>query len=718
MSSIKNFREKGKHLKILPKEETERVRVRRPPTEKEKRERSPRYYEEAVKKIENEAVFKVRGREYSIFILELEKDVSPSTLEKIVDSLHVEIILFLSPNQILAKCDKEAVIELRMRIESDKLPNLITKNVISIRKMDVSEKISNRLNEIILKEKKPGEPLEVLLLFMPKFTTKEFDELLGNLRSEEGIKNIIFKEYVRETWITATATVMASLLGNIADKTYIYQISEQLEIQGTDVLDMRDDINIEKKDSHDLPSACLLDTGVNEKLFGAHLLGSDSESDVRTWIDPDGHGTAVGSLIVWSESLFRGEKLTPCCNIYSYKMDPKRNFFTPILNAIQEFRNKTKIFNLSANFVNRNEYCAYLTNELDKFIQEQNVILVNSVGNIVGRNIMVGLNTWGYPEYLEKNVCFNPSDSRNIFSVGSFAYKDSSKSLAPKNQISPYCPKGKGIEIIDRRIKPDVFVKGGNLERNGNQIGMKRELAVPVMDHSGRRTYHVGTSFASPLVTSYLAELAYLYPEIENAETLKAILLSNCKIEKNGRTYRLKLEDTSTMFDSTRDLTLFSEGALPVGREYDPNLEQHLQINHLIRFFIPQEAISMKVFLVHSDNFQEGSFGNMYTYLKASIRKLGRSGRLGKKEFDPFFLNVDSPVQFFFKKFRRGYSTFWEIKIHAVSNNLPRSIERNVEIRYGIAIKILLDQRKWFINKRIRKNVADELKPYVRSIIR
>lgn len=711
-NTAENFEKKGKHLKIPFTEETDKLpKLKIPP--REERERSLRNYEETVRTIENEAIFRVQGRSYSIFILELEKDVYPSTLKDIIKNLHVEIILFLSPSQILVKCDKESLDELTMRIKSKKLPDLISKNIIRIRKMDASEKISDKLNEIMMTEKKP-ETLDVLLLFMPKFTVEEFNELLKNLRSEESIKNIISKEYVKETWIVATATVMIDLIKSIADKTFIYQISEQLQIQGEEISNPHDSIDIERKINQNLPNACLIDTGVNKELFNSYLLGSDSESNLTTWIDPEGHGTMVGSLLVWHESLFKGNgKLTPRCNIYSYKINPKSNFHQSILNGIQKFRSKTRIFNLSANYINRNKLFSYLTNELDIFIQEQNVILVNSVGNIAEGIIIVGLDKWGYPEYLERNVCFNPSDSKNIFSVGAFAYEDSDQSLALKNQISPYCPKGKDIKIADKRIKPDIFVKGGNLERNGNRILLKKELSVPVIDHNGRVTYNVGTSLASPIVASYLAELAYLYPEIENVETLKAILLSNSKIEEDNGTYRLKLENISTLFDSNNDLTFFSEGVLPVGKEYDCDLEKYLQISHRIRFFVPQEAYQMKIFLNHSDNFQLGNFENLYTYLKISVTKHGRAGKLNKNEFDTYFLNVDSPIQFFIKNLKRGYSTFWEIKIHAQSSNLPRNIEKNLQVRYGIAIKILLDQSKWFLNEKIRKNVVTELKPYI-----
>ena len=104
--SVENFRKNGNHLKIPIREETDKLPRKRTP-EGEERELSPRNYEETIRKIENEAVFNVQGHEYSIFILELEKDVYPSTLKEIIKNLHVEIILFLSPTQILVKCGKE-----------------------------------------------------------------------------------------------------------------------------------------------------------------------------------------------------------------------------------------------------------------------------------------------------------------------------------------------------------------------------------------------------------------------------------------------------------------------------------------------------------------------------------------------------------------------------------------------------------------------------------
>jgi hypothetical protein len=311
--------------------------------------------------------------------LELEKDIYPSDLKEIIEKLQVEIILFLSPTQILVKCDKESLDELVVKVKSRNLSDKIVKNVVGIRKMDSSEKISQKLNEIMLGEKKP-ETLDVLLLFMPKFTMEEFNELLENLGNEDSIRNIVSKEYVKETWIVATVTVMIDLLKSVADKTFIYQISEQLQIQEEENSDLHDNIDIERRINQGLPNACLIDTGVNERLFGSCLLGSDSEPDITAWIDPGGHGTMVGSLLVWHESLFQGNvRSTPKCGIYSYKINPGNDFFQSVLNGIRKFRNKTRIFNLSANFINRNQTFSYLTNELDKFIQEKNIILVNSV---------------------------------------------------------------------------------------------------------------------------------------------------------------------------------------------------------------------------------------------------------------------------------------------------------------------------------------------------
>jgi len=99
---------------------------------------------------------------------------------------------------------------------------------------------------------------------------------------------------------------------------------------------------------------------------------------------------------------------------------------------------------------------------IDFFLQKENVILVNSAGNIYSDSAYYQRKK--YPEYLTKNPVFCPAEGRNVFSVGAIAFG----SKAQKTNYSKQTRIGVHPIFINEEldkfeyIKPDIHTYGGD----------------------------------------------------------------------------------------------------------------------------------------------------------------------------------------------------------------------------------------------------------------
>src|SRR5699024_9455623 len=111
---------------------------------------------------------------------------------------------------------------------------------------------------------------------------------------------------------------------------------------------------------------------------------------------------------------------------------------------------------------------------LDKLTHQNDILFVNSVGNIDRFSIQHFHNKGTpYPEYLEAQNCriANPSQSSFAISVGSvnhLSFNDEDwKSIGDKDEIAPYSRIGTGIW---GHIKPDVVEYGGGMKVSKNGL--------------------------------------------------------------------------------------------------------------------------------------------------------------------------------------------------------------------------------------------------------
>ena len=140
------------------------------------------------------------------------------------------------------------------------------------------------------------------------------------------------------------------------------------------------------------------------------------------------------------------------------------------------------------------------------------VIICKSSGNC--KNFLSG-----FP----KSRIAKSGDSMRSLVVGSIAHSKSDTCIAEINYPSPFTRIGPGPANI---IKPDLVTFGGNA---GSKEGKLRQHGVSVINPNGVVATIIGTSFATPRVTSLLSELNFKIKENFNPTLLKALAIHSAK---------------------------------------------------------------------------------------------------------------------------------------------------------------------------------------------
>lgn len=154
----------------------------------------------------------------------------------------------------------------------------------------------------------------------------------------------------------------------------------------------------------DDPVVCVIDTGADPRTLGTALAECSHEDCFSDRIDMHGHGTQVSSVVIWGQDMFsEKDQVIGRCRIISHKFDrfgSVSSLYRAVYNAISKFSPHVRIFNLSSNISEPNPEVERLTTYLDWKIQKENVIMVNSVGNVPDWGIEKALPRLKYPEYL------------------------------------------------------------------------------------------------------------------------------------------------------------------------------------------------------------------------------------------------------------------------------------------------------------------------------
>jgi len=274
------------------------------------------------------------------------------------------------------------------------------------------------------------------------------------------------------------------------------------------------------------------------------------DTDVGDKVNSGGHGTRVAGAILFPRGvsglaspyklplLIRNLRVLNSNNKLLNPYPPK--LMEDIVNGNVDVR----IFNLSINSKApfRLKHMSTWAAMLDKLIYQQNVLFINSVGNIKREDIRYHIqNGTAYPNYLEFSNyrLANPAQSSFSIVVGSVNHiefdTDVIKTLGLKDEVSAYSRIGPGIWD---HIKPDVVEYGGGMQisKDGHALISNKDTSTELIraTNSGGPAYGkdcVGSSYAAPKVSSIVGELAKIYPK-ENINLWRALLIQGARLPK------------------------------------------------------------------------------------------------------------------------------------------------------------------------------------------
>jgi hypothetical protein len=660
------------------------------PPEKEKEKIPKRNYEKGVKEILRSSFF-VDGRKMNIFKIKLTGKPAPSEIDDIFDWFRAKPAAYLSIQEIVVKTSSQnfskAASKLLKKARKD-----VRKFVEAVELLKPKEKMIFELADIILREKDHPEKLKLIIFLVPGFKEREIQDLSNQISS------LISKSTPLEILDSDNGILLSSInvedAKSLVEKPYILQISEDIKLQPSEEVkpfETPPDIIPPKDDD---PIVCVIDTGADPKTLGSALVESSYEDEFTDGRDTHGHGTQVSSVIIWGRDMFSGKnQAIGKCRVISHKFDRFGHFsslYRAVDNAIGKFSKRVKIFNLSANISKHNQKVERLTMYLDQKIRRKNIILVNSTGNIPCWAIEKVLTDLKYPEYLKEFLILPPANGNNIVGVGSYAMK-SSKNLAKKFQISPYSPLGKSNTTYEHSQKPDILVRGGNYEIENGKVTKLSELGVPVFGLNSKFSRNFGTSFATPLAASLLAQIYSFYPDISYSETLRALLISASELFDMDSGFSFQLKDEKNIFSSNKNLIYYAENILPARIEYLQNINRFRYIYDQVRFFVPKGAESVRVITVHSDDLPISRLGFLGSVLNVDVYNPESDDKLRKNNAIVWLLNKHTPINFAVFAAVPG---IWNIELTIRSTDLPRTLTNELKVRYGLVIRINLREER------------------------
>lgn len=323
----------------------------------------------------------------------------------------------------------------------------------------------------------------------------------------------------------------------------------------------------------DLPIVCIIDTGVQNNIepLGEILtnINIDHTGSGSYW-DEAGHGTAVAGCIAFGTDFFDSslKQIDAKAKIAVLKVIHQANDeinIVALLNDIRElnFIYGIRIFNISLNLPGSKLYNSSIGRfayELDKLSYELDILIINSVGNYNYTDLdemissgFIDINTH-YPSFfyktapeIELHSCEftniqEPSEAMNILSVGALAgnFEDRvTNGITPAKEYPAFYTrkfhldqdvlingkKLKGNQFNKHLNKPDLVFEGGDYfspEAAMEVITSPFDVGSP---YFGRLA---GTSLATPLITSLVAELVSAYPELSMV-SIKALLINHAE---------------------------------------------------------------------------------------------------------------------------------------------------------------------------------------------
>ena len=653
------------------------------PTEEEKEWLKQDTYEQISKTYDSIQSSEIKDEENGYFIIETKNNINHPSSKEVLERFDIKVLTHLNP--FYCKAFVESPFEKIKEILDDKQLKTIENNIYMIRPLFLTEKIDlssydeewhTLNNNLIIKivpcvdSTKRRKYLETTLSHIKDLDIKE--------------EEYINKEYMNNMGIIFIKTTISNASKLANENNLIYRIFKTPKIYLSNNNDETIGLSSTSRNiNNDLYPVCIVDSGVSDiPQLDTLIINKSYENFFSNGDDEDSHGTPIACLSTFGE---KTSDLIASHNIISHKIfsnvQDRGDLIQGMINAIELYKEQTNVFISSVNFYIDDDEKRRLTRFLDKIIQEKNVSVIFSSGNIRDQ-----IDTSNYPQYINNYEVCHPSDALNICSVGSITHKNNSNCYAPLNAPSPFTRVGISNEIdLQDCIKPESVQHGGNLSNDNSFDG----IGVDLISNTGTPDEDAGTSFSCPLFGRIVAGTYKKYRRrFNNCETAKSLAYSSCRIRNSTYSNFLGLGESDLEYAinvPSNRVKISFEGILPLDIECGD--DEVSDISDEISFTVPNAPVNDIILtLVHSDNYSlYDEKPKLFTYLYVRVFK---PGRRTPKTANYTIPGLKSNVKKMTWSLSRGIVGRWNFSFEPRSIEIPKGERNDVTIRYGGTIEL------------------------------
>ena len=256
----------------------------------------------------------------------------------------------------------------------------------------------------------------------------------------------------------------------------------------------------------DYPVIGIIDSGTRagEPAFAPWLVAR--ESYVPEELQDNTHGTFVAGLVVHGRHLNNEDGRFPSCScrfVDVVAIEPGGTSEDVLLATIEDAVGKfpdVKIWNLSigTDVPITDRKFSDLAVAFDRIQDERGITFVLAAGNYV----QPPLRGWPPDVTGELDRICSPADSVRSIVVGSVSHLENAASRVRVQEPSPFSRRGPGPLYLP---KPELVHIGGNCKADG----VCAQIGVLSLDGSGNIAEDIGTSFATPLVSTIAGNVAH-----------------------------------------------------------------------------------------------------------------------------------------------------------------------------------------------------------------
>lgn len=321
--------------------------------------------------------------------------------------------------------------------------------------------------------------------------------------------------------------------------------------------------------NREYPIVGIIDSGIcpNNTLLSPWIIAR--ETYVPLGEEDYQHGTMVAGLVVNSRALNHNDGRFPTsqAKVVDVNVFPKDGNISEIelVSTIEEIIPKypdVKVWNLSlgaSNPVSETDFSDFAC-FLDEMHDQYQCLFVIASGNQSNRSCWP---TMSNSIFTKENRLSSPADSIRGLTVGSLAHKETALTLVRNEEVSPFSRIGPGPCFIP---KPEITHYGGNNCLNGNYT----QTGVISLGPNDTLCESIGTSFATPIVSSLAAEIYHFLAknktEVVTPEMVKALLIHSALVSNSQKVSSDNLnyygfgrpqDITDTLYCDPHTVTLF-----------------------------------------------------------------------------------------------------------------------------------------------------------------